>query len=287
MAQSPAHRFGQLIGRLVEQCLHEPLSAIAKQHGLYLDYKHARAARKGKRKAAWRDDKGNIHDLDYVLEAGGTEASLGFPKAFIEIAYRRYTKHSRNKAQEIQGAIIPLAETYGIRRPFLGVVLAGVFTQAAVAQMRSFRFGVLYFPLASIVKAFKAAGIDAYFDESTSDRDVARKVAACAKLSEADWTRMGHRLRALHANDLQLFLGQLEASLSRKIQAIFVLGLHGRDGELASIDEAIDFVNQYDESAAPTAFRRYEINVRYTNGDEVRGTFSTKREAIDFLERLR
>ena len=45
---------------------------------------------------------GNVHDLDYVFEQGGTEATIGQPKAFIEIAWRRYTKHSRNKAQEIQ-----------------------------------------------------------------------------------------------------------------------------------------------------------------------------------------
>jgi hypothetical protein len=111
LAQSPTHKFGQIIGELVEKSVHEPLAEIAHKHALYLDYQHPRPARQGKTKVSWQDDKGNVHDLDYVLEAGGSEDKLGNPKAFIEIAYRRYTKHSRNKAQEMQGAIVPLAET--------------------------------------------------------------------------------------------------------------------------------------------------------------------------------
>ena len=98
MAQSPAHRFGQLIGEVLEVAIRGPLEDLCRRHGLYLDSKHPRAARKGLNKVAWKDLQGNTHDLDYVIELGGTEESLGIPKAFIEIAWRRYTKHSRNKA---------------------------------------------------------------------------------------------------------------------------------------------------------------------------------------------
>jgi hypothetical protein len=51
--------------------------------------------------------------------------------AFIETAWRRYTRHSRNKAQEIEGAIGPLAETFAHARPFLGAILAGQFIHEA------------------------------------------------------------------------------------------------------------------------------------------------------------
>lgn len=54
---------------------------------------------------------GNAHDLDFVLERGGSDDKIGMPAAFIETAWRRYTKHYRNNAQEIQGALEPLAET--------------------------------------------------------------------------------------------------------------------------------------------------------------------------------
>lgn len=76
-----------------------------------------------KRKVAWIDGQGNTHDLDYVFELGGSDEQIGSPRAFIEAAWRRYTKHSRNKAQEIQGAILPLAERFHDCHPFLGAVL--------------------------------------------------------------------------------------------------------------------------------------------------------------------
>jgi hypothetical protein len=105
MAESPSHKFGQIIGELLEEVLRKPLMRIARRHGLYLDFKHPRKARGNKRKVCWTDHKGNKHDLDYVLEFGGSETVIGKPKAFIESAWRRYTKHSRNKAQEIQGSV--------------------------------------------------------------------------------------------------------------------------------------------------------------------------------------
>jgi hypothetical protein len=175
MATSPTHRFGQIIGDHVEFALREPLAILAAKYSLYLDYKHPRETRDGRRRVTWRDNKGNNHDLDYVLERGGSETAVGRPKAFIEIAYRRYTKHSRNKAQEMQGAILPLGETYSGDHPFLGVVLAGVFTGPSIAQLRSFGFGVLYFPFDSIVQAFAEAGIDAHFDEASTDAAVRKK----------------------------------------------------------------------------------------------------------------
>lgn len=89
MAQSPTHKFGQIIGEVIERTIREPLAVIARKHSLYFDYKHSRPARKGLTKASWRDNKGNLHDLDFVLEAGGSEDVLGRPKAFIEAAYRR------------------------------------------------------------------------------------------------------------------------------------------------------------------------------------------------------
>src|SRR5947209_15900411 len=168
MAESFAHRWGQMIGNLLQRSIHEELQRVADQHGLYLDYQRPRAARPGK-KVTWQDRHGNWHDLDYVLERAGTDTSRGLPAAFIETAWRRYTKHSRNKAQEIQGAVLALAETYSHLRPFLGIVLAGVFTKGSLEQLRSCGFEVAYIPYPSLVRAFRAVGIDAAFDEGTPE----------------------------------------------------------------------------------------------------------------------
>lgn len=74
MAESPAHKLGQIIGDELEAAIHEPLSAVASEFGLYPDHKHARATRGGNKKVAWTDRYGNRHDLDYVLEEGGSRS---------------------------------------------------------------------------------------------------------------------------------------------------------------------------------------------------------------------
>ncbi|MCL4505706.1 MAG: hypothetical protein M1140_06740 [Chloroflexi bacterium] len=146
MAQSPAHKFGQIIGGLLESVIRPQIEDFCLRHGLYLDHQgRDRPARRG-RKVTWQDQYGNIHDLDFVIEQGGTDQTIGQPVAFIEVAWRRYTKHSRNKAQEIQGAILPLAEKYNWNTPYLGTVLAGVFTEGSLDQLRSHGFRVFYFP---------------------------------------------------------------------------------------------------------------------------------------------
>jgi hypothetical protein len=160
MAGSPAHRFGQIIGEVLEAATLPLLEQFARDHQLYLDKMGKRPCRKGK-KCTWLDSNGNTHDLDYVLERGGTPDKVGMPAAFIETAWRRYTKHSRNKAQEIQGAIEPLAATFKNSGPFKGAVLAGVFTEGALQQLKSLGFTVLYFPYESVVAVFRTFGIDA------------------------------------------------------------------------------------------------------------------------------
>ena len=170
MAESPAHKFGQLIGELLEAVIRPQLEAFCISQGLYLDYQNrSRSARKS-RKVTWGDQYGNFHDLDFVIERGGTDTVVGEPVAFIEVAWRRYTKHSRNKAQEIQGAILPLAEKHKWNNPFLGAVLAGEFTDGSLDQLRSLGFQVLYFPYDSLVAAFTSENIDIRFDEDTPDR---------------------------------------------------------------------------------------------------------------------
>ncbi len=283
MAESPSHRLGQIIGELVEDAIHPLLEEVARRHGLYLDAKHPRKARGGKSKVAWTDANGNTHDLDYVLELGGTEGQIGSPKAFVEIAWRRYTKHTRNKAQEIQGAIIPLAERYADARPFLGVVLAGVFTEASLSQLRSLGFKVVYFPYDSVLAAFAAEGFDVAFDEHTTDSQVARKVRQCRKLTAGQRAGIAKFLRNRHRDDLDTFASALNSSLTRTIQYVYVLPLHGSRRNLGDVARAIAFIESFDETSTGAPFVRYEVGVRYCNGDEIRGHFEDKAAAVAFL----
>lgn len=286
MAQSPTHKFGQIIGDLLEQMLRQPLEKVARRHGLYLDFKHARAARENRRKVTWTDHKGNTHDLDYVLELGGSEDEIGSPKAFIESAWRRYTKHSRNKAQEIQGAVSVLAETYSENSPFLGIVLAGVFTEGSLRQLRSHGFSIVYCPYEKVIRAFSKVGIDAAFDENTPDADVQAEVQAFLALDARTRLRLVTTLRKLVRKELDEFVAELNQSLTRRIERIVVATLHGPECELLTVSDAIAFIDGYDECTPADRFVRYEVDVRYSNGDRIAAQFAEKATAIAFLSGL-
>jgi hypothetical protein len=282
MASSPAHRWGQIIGEIMEAAVLPLLERFARKHKLYLDRKGPRPCRRG-RKCGWKDSRGNVHDLDFVLERGGTLDEIGTPAAFIEIAWRRYTKHSRNKAQEIQGAIIPLAETYSAAAPFKGAILGGVFTDGALTQMRSHGFTLLYFPYDMFLDVFRRFGIDAASEEDTPDSRFETKVRAFGRLTEQQRTRLCRALVRRNAAQVKKFIEALATAISRHIDRIVVLPLHGTAEALGTVEEAIAFIRAYSAHESPKPILRYEIQVRYSNGDTIEGQFGDKQAAIEFL----
>ncbi|MDD5451724.1 MAG: hypothetical protein PHT49_07510 [Desulfovibrionales bacterium] len=286
MAVSLAHTFGQIIGNVLEDAIVSTLRKFADDHGLYLDMKGPRAAREGK-KVTWTDLYGNAHDLDFVLERGGTDEIIGIPVAFIETAWRRYTKHSRNKAQEIQGAIQVLALTHKYSCPFTGVILAGVFTNGALTQLKSLGFHVLYFPYDSIVQAFKSVGVDADFDEDTAEKDFRAKIRRWNSLSKRSKQGVADFLVRTHQQDIDVFFGALDKTVSRRVDKIVVIPLHGKETEYSSATEAIAFLSAYQSSGVQGKVYKYEIHIRYNTGDRVTAEFTTKDAAVEFLAKYR
>ena len=165
------------------------------------------------------------------------------PAAFIEIAWRRYTKHSRNKAQEIQGAIEPLAATFKNSGPFKGAILAGVFTEGALQQLKSLGFTVLYFPYDFVVKVFLSFGIDATSSETTADDDFQAKIDAYERLDKSKRKQLAGKLLAGHKKAVKVFVSSLSETVSRQIERIFILALHGGMHEAETIDDAIRFID--------------------------------------------
>ena len=284
MAQSPAHRFGQIIGDVLEMAIEPLLGEFAQKHGLYLDTKGVRPARKGI-KLTWKDSLGNSHDLDFVLERDGTDYEIGTPVAFIETAWRRYTKHSKNKAQEIQGAVLPLLETYQNSAPFIGAILAGVFTDGAITQLKSNGFALVYFSYHSVCQAFSKVGIDARFDEDSPDYEIADKISAWDMLTPAKKQQVATALRTDNPNDLTQFMASLERAINRQIDSIRILALHGTMVEYVSIEDAVAFVLGYNELDVTLPIARYEVEILYSNGERIRGQFSDKETTIQFLRR--
>lgn len=281
MAESPAHQFGQVIGDVLEAAIKPILQGFADKYNLYLDKKGPRQARKGN-KVSWTDKNGNKHDLDFVLERSGTASILGNPVAFIETAWRRYTKHSRNKAQEIQGALIPLAEAH-LTSPFVGVVLAGEFTEGALSQLRSLGFSIAYFPYENVVRAFSTAGIDASSSEGTPDQEFAKRMRRWNSLQQSQKDAVCRELVRVNADQMTRFMADLERSVNRRVKSVRILPLHGTPLECKNIGDAIKFVSEYIEKPTAEPFSRYEVLIVYLNGNRINGEFATKKDAIEFL----
>jgi hypothetical protein len=284
VAISPSHRFGQIIGDLLEEVMEPQLEMFCSSRGLYLDKSGVRGAARNGKKVSWLDKYGNSHDLDFVIEKGGSASVRGRPLAFIEAAWRRYTKHSRNKAQEIQGAVLPIAEKYEWDKPFLGVILAGVFTTGSLTQMKTSGFEVALFPYESIVAAFASVGIAVNFDEDTPDSVFQTTISNIEAISPSVREQLKQHLVATNQVILNGFFAELQATLDRQIDRIFLIPLHGQQNEFGTVADAIAFVTNYQESSLHDGtFRKYEIIVRYTNDDKIDASFQNKEKAVAFL----
>ena len=290
MANSPSHRLGQIIGDFLEDLVLPLLEDFCLRHSqsgpekaLYLDKKGRRSSRLGQ-KLTWHDKYGNAHDLDFVIERGGTPDKVGHPVAFIEAAWRRYTKHSKNKAQEIQGAVIPIVEKYAWDSPFMGAFLAGVFTEPAIEQMKSAGFTVSLFPYDTIVEEFSTVDVDVSFDEQTEDTRFAKIVAGIEALGAKEWRVVKERLLSLNESQIDGFLTALDKALGKRIDRLYLIPLHGRTYEFRTTDELVYFVREYKDDDESLPLAKYEIFVKYTNGSEIRSQLQEREEIYTFLE---
>ena len=284
MAKSPSHQLGEYIGDFFESAVIQYLNPIVTSKGFYLDYRHPREARKNRREVIGVDHYGNKHKLDIVVEEDGSESHFGTPKAFIEMAWRRYVKHSKNKAQEIAGAIIPLVETFAKNMPFYAAVLAGEFTENSLVQLRSQGFFVVYFSYTEIAKLFDTAGVSIRWEESTSDAELQRIVDAFQSLTVADKEALTYTFYSMFDSRLGELAQALTNSLGTTISQVIVIPIHGIAHVVASIIDAVEYIMRYDEEGGQSIpVLRYEITVRYSNGDEYTMKCANKTKAIQFL----
>ena len=283
MAESPAHQFGQYLGYLLEALLLPELVQFAEKYGVYVDKHGDRPARSGK-KVTWVDKFGNRHDLDFVVERGGSATQVGRPLAFIEAAWRRYTKHSKNKAQEIQGAVLPLSEKFYWDRPFLGAFLAGHFTPGSLNQLASLGFNIVYISYENYVAAFASCGIDIRFDELTEDSKFSECMAKITEGGAELEERVISELAASSREEIDAFLEKLHNKLMRYVESITIVVLYGSIHEFSEVESAIKFVSSYHLHPEEGEFRGFEAIIKYSNADRVEGRFGAEAELRKFLE---
>jgi len=202
--------------------------------------------------------------------------------AFIEAAWRRYTKHSKNKVQEIQGAVLPVVESHQWNAPFMGAVLAGEFTETSLVQLRSLGFVVLHISYDMVVSAFDDIGMDVRFDEATPDDVFLQCVTNILNLTDAQRAALDSGLTARAQDSLDEFLVRLQMTIDRQLDFVAVIPLYGTEHRFESIADARAFI-EAGLVAAGGDFRRYEIVVRFTGGDRIDASFAEAAKAIAFL----
>ena len=199
------------------------------------------------------------------------------------MAWRRYKKHSKNKVQEIAGAIRPLVETHAREMPFYAAVLAGEFTRNSIIQLESQGFFVLYFTYEQICDLFVTEGISLRWEEDSSEEELYRIIDAFPPNGDPCYRRLQRTFLRMFSNELNKLSTALIDSLRNSISEVLVIPLHGLVYSLDSIQNAVTFIMKYNENTHQPLLR-YEIVVRYRNGDEYTMKCADKRKAIQFLD---
>lgn len=285
---SPGHKLGQMVGVILQRTFEQPLGDLAEEHGFYFDTQGDRpgmGARSG-RKVTWTDNQGNEHDLDYVFERGGTPSQRGEPIAFIEATWRRYTKHSRNKAGEIQGALLPLRDSFSSVR-FVGAIVAGEFTEGGVHQLESSGIEVLYIPFDVIAAAFLKEAVNIDYPEKASSEEKSRLRAALETVDDAKIDNIVNHIRQAAWEDYDRFEEKLVKSINVRPLRIRIITLQGFERVFTSVRDAISsLTSPADLPTLPLEEQGYEIFVELSSGSEIKGRFVNRKDAVAFLRQV-
>jgi hypothetical protein len=170
---SAGHKLGQFIGDWFEGYFVLPLmNEVAKKLSLFADNRFVARTARGE-KILWKDDNGNSVDYDFVLELEGSESKLGIPVAFIECFWRRGARHSKDKARDDSGKLMPMRSAYPTAR-FLGIVGAGDFTEPSRELIRSRDIDLFYVTKDKIIQAFLSNGLIVDYPDTSPEIEKAR-----------------------------------------------------------------------------------------------------------------
>lgn len=144
-------------------------------------------------------------------------------------------------------------------------------------------FHLLFFPYQPIVQAFKSLGVDAEFDEDTPEKDFGKKISRWNALSKKAQRSVADHLVKAHERDIKAFFDALDKSVTRRVEKIIVIPLYGQESEYSSVGDAIAFLSSYESTAVQGRVYKYEIHIRYNNGDKIMAEFADKTAAVEFL----
>jgi hypothetical protein len=80
-----------------------------------------------------------------------------------------------------------------------------------------------FFSYDAIVTTFRIVGIDASFEESTSNAECKKKIKQWQLLSAADKDKLGKHLLTANKSEVSSFMNSLEKAITRQIESIVIL----------------------------------------------------------------
>lgn len=288
---SAGHKLGQLVGDWFEESFVLPLLRnVADQLKLYLDNRfRTRKARQGG-KIIWKDVEGNGVDYDFVMELDGTDETLGIPVAFFECFWRRGKRHSKDKARDDTGKLMPMRDVHPTAR-FLGILAGGDFTAPARTLVQNRQIDLFYIPKSKIISAFEKHALQIEYPDKLPEMEK-------AKLADAFVDSLNEEKKQSAAATLQQLVGEvsldsyadrMRGALGALPQEIRILAQRQSKPEVfETITDATAFLQnpKFDFSNLVENFI-YEIT--YTDGTEFERMLATIEEVKTLhqdLERL-
>ena len=266
---SSGHRLGQLIGDWFEEHFVYPLLCRAGERlDLFVDSRFVdRSVRAGK--IIWNDVDGNAVDYDAVLELGGTKDKRGIPVAFVECFWRRGSRHSKDKARDDSGKLLPMKDTYPTAR-FLGIVSAGDFTGPARELVLTRGIDLFYIPKSKIVQSFSDCHLTMDYPDKLPEIDKAAIVQEFEK-SFGTYKRIEVREKLLELvgeTEINSYVDRLKSRLSALPQEIrFVLRHDSQPISFDSVAEAGVFLDK-PTFKMDSPDETYIYQITYTDGTE-------------------
>jgi hypothetical protein len=223
---SAGHKLGQLVGDWFEEYIVYPLlRQVGNRLKLYLDTRFRTRAARGD-KILWKDEEGNRVDFDFVLELDGSDEALGIPVAFFESFWRRGARHSKDKARDDIGKLLPMRQAYPTAR-FLGIIAGGDFTAPARELVQNRHIDLFYVPKAKILTAFERCKLLIDYPDRSPESEK-------AKLANALERSLTPELRRRIAEEMRGLVG--ETSLNGYVERVYAA--------LAALPQEIRFIAQ-------------------------------------------
>lgn len=280
---SSGHKLGQIIGDWYEEYFALPiLRKVAKNLNLFCDSRFLKRNCRGE-KIIWQDLDGNDVDYDFVLELNGTKNKIGAPVAAFETFWRRGSRHSKDKARDDTGKLVPLKYTYPTAR-VLGIISAGDFTKPAKNLVKSRGVDLFYVDKENIVSAWKKNGLTIDYPDKSSEEiksKLAKDVVEAIRMDKSILKKIAKDLvKLINPKTIESYQKRLVANIGA-IPQRFSIQIQRKSApiEFQTYKEVDRFLKRAEPKIEQfEVYQLYSYHVQFFNGDEF------QRENLDWKE---